>query len=71
MPLANDPIMQKRPIQSFGHLEHQNPSIILEDIGEFILDAKFVTHTQNGGAGQPQVLYRILGKLFNMDVLSL
>ena len=32
-PLANDPTMLGRSIRSFGHLEHQNPSIISEDIG--------------------------------------
>ena len=31
--LANDPIMSGRSIQSFGHLECQNPSIISESIG--------------------------------------
>ena len=33
VPLANDPIMQKRLIRWFRHLEHQNPSIIQGDIG--------------------------------------
>ena len=32
-PLANDPIMSGRLILSFKHREHQNPSIISEDIG--------------------------------------
>ena len=32
-PFANDPIMKKRSIQLFRHLECQNPSIISEDIG--------------------------------------
>ena len=31
--LANDPIMSGRSIQSFRHLECQNPSIILDSIG--------------------------------------
>ena len=44
-PVANDPIPSGRSIQSFRHLEHQNLSIISEDIGEFMLDIKFVTHT--------------------------
>ena len=33
MPLANDPIMSRRLIQLFRHLECQNPSIISEDRG--------------------------------------
>ena len=33
MPLANDPIMLGRSIWLFRHLEHQNLSIISEDIG--------------------------------------
>ena len=33
MQLANDPIMKKRSIQSFRHLECQNLSIISESIG--------------------------------------
>ena len=33
VPLANDPIMKKRSIRLFRHLEFQNPSIISEDIG--------------------------------------
>ncbi len=32
-PHANNPIMQRRSIWSFRHLEGQNPSIISEDIG--------------------------------------
>ena len=31
--LPNDLIMSGTSIQSFRHLEHQNPSIISEDIG--------------------------------------
>ena len=33
MPLANDTIMSGTLIWSFRHLEHQNPSIISNDIG--------------------------------------
>ena len=33
VPLSNDPIMSKRLIQSFRHLEHQNLSIISDSIG--------------------------------------
>ena len=33
MPLANDPIMYRRSIWLFGHLQCQNPSIISESIG--------------------------------------
>ena len=32
VPLSNDPIMSKRLIQSFRHLEHQNLSIISDSI---------------------------------------
>ena len=32
-PLANDPIMFRRSMRSSRHLEHQNQSIISEDIG--------------------------------------
>ena len=32
--LANDPIMSGTSIRSCRHLEHQNPSIISEDIGQ-------------------------------------
>ena len=53
--LANDLIMLGTSIQSFRHLEHQNLSIISEDIGELMLDAKFVTHTHTHG--QPPVLH--------------
>ena len=31
-PLANNPIMLERSIHSFGPLEHQNPSFILDSI---------------------------------------
>ena len=31
-PLANDPIMLRRPIRSFRDLEHQNPPIISDSI---------------------------------------
>ena len=33
-PLANNPIMSGSLIRLFRHLEHQNPSIISEDIGK-------------------------------------
>ena len=33
MPLANDPIISGTSIRLFRHLEHQNLSIISEDIG--------------------------------------
>ena len=43
--LANDLIMSGTSIRLFRHLEHKNPSIISEDIGKLMLDAKFLTHT--------------------------
>ena len=46
MPLTNDPIMLGRLIQSFRHLEHQNPSIISEDIGRINLGCK-ICHGRN------------------------
>ena len=42
--LANDLIMSGTSIRSFRHLEHQNPSIISEDIGR----ARSVQQFQNG-----------------------
>ena len=39
-PLANDPIMSGRSIQSFRHLEHQNPSIISDSIGRARMAAR-------------------------------
>ena len=44
VPLAKDLIMLGTSIWSFRHLEHQNPSIILEDIGR----ARMVQQFQNG-----------------------
>ena len=38
-PLANDPIMLRRPIRSFRDLEHQNPPII-SDSGDSVNVAK-------------------------------
>ena len=51
VPLANDPIMQKRLIWSFRHLECRNPSIISEDIGRARMVQQFQngTEEQNGG----------------------
>ena len=43
--LANDVIMSGTSIRSFRHLEHQNPSIISEDIGR----ASGVQQFRNGG----------------------
>ena len=43
--LANDLIMLGTSIRSFRHLEHQNPSIISEDIGR----ASGVQQFRNGG----------------------
>ena len=44
VPLSNDPIMSKRLIQSFRHLEHQNLSIISDSIGR----ARMVQQILNG-----------------------
>jgi len=43
--LANDLILSATWIRSFRHLEHQNPSIISEDIGK----ASGVQQFRNGG----------------------
>ena len=43
--LANDLIILGTSIRSFRHLEHQNPSIISEDIGR----ARMVQQFPNGG----------------------
>ena len=43
-PYANDPIMLRRSIRSFRHLEHQNMSIISGDIGR----ARSVQQFRNG-----------------------
>ena len=56
---ANNLIMLGTSVRSFRHLEHQNSSIISDDVGQLMLDAKFVTNTRTHG-GQPPVLYRIL-----------
>ena len=39
-PLANDPIMSRRLIRSFRHLEYQNPSIISDSIGRVRMAAR-------------------------------
>ena len=39
--LANDLIMLGTSIRSFRHLEHQNPSIISEDIGRARIEQQF------------------------------
>ena len=64
-PFANDPIMWKRSIQLFRHLECQNLSIISEDIGR----ARMVQQFRNGGMEEERrstvVLdYRILTVLW-------
>ena len=53
----NDPIMSGTSIRSSRHLEHQNPSIILEDIGRARMVQQFqrrrrrnrTEEEQNGG----------------------
>ena len=45
--LANDLILSATSIRSFRHLEHQNPSIISEDIGR----ARMVQQLQRIGGG--------------------
>ena len=49
-PLANDPIIQKRSIRSFRHLECQNPSIISEDIGRARMVQQFQRRNRGGTA---------------------
>ena len=53
--LANDLIMSGTSIRSFRHLEHQNPSIISEDIGRASGVQQFRNGTEeerrNGGGG--------------------
>ena len=44
--LANDLIMSGTSIRSFRHLEHQNPSIISEDIGRAIGVQQFRNGTE-------------------------
>ena len=48
-PLENDLIMSGTSIQSFRHLEHQNPSIISEYIGRMNVGCKICdTRTEQG-----------------------
>ena len=49
MPLANDPIISGTSIRLFRHLEHQNLSIISEDIGRARVVQQFWRIT--GGVG--------------------
>ena len=50
MPLANDPIMSGRVIQSLRNLEHQNLSIISNSIAE----PGWCNHSRGGGGGADQ-----------------
>ena len=47
--LANDLILSATSIRSFRHLEHQNPSIISEDIGR--ARQRATIPERNGGVG--------------------
>ena len=47
--LANDLIMSGTSIRSFRHLEHQNPSIISEDIGRAKSVQQFRRRRKRGG----------------------
>ena len=48
VPLANVPIMLGTLIWAFTHLEHQNPSIISEDIGRARMVQQFRRRRRNG-----------------------
>ena len=46
---GNDPIILGTSIRSFRHLEHQNPSIISEDIGQAKIVQQFWSSWIRGG----------------------
>ena len=61
--LANDLIMLDTLIQSFGHIEHQNPSIISEDIGRINVRCK-ICHGRNNSGIILDWLYTYLDKYY-------
>ena len=62
-PLANDPIIWGRSVGSFRHLEHQNLSIISEDIGRINVRCK-ICHGRNNSGIILDWLYTYLDKYY-------
>ena len=55
-PLANNPIMSGRSIQSLRHLEHQNLSIITDSIRIYRWLQKNAKKWGGGGVGNPIII---------------